>query len=342
MKQRITLFISINLILGINLISAQSAEVKFLVDTSIVIMKNNAVNADSVDWNTLRSNALTKAKEVNSPYGLGPTMRYLYKSLNDFHGAFFYKDSTFQWHRNETKVPDSIMNEWKKGVQSITMVLDKNIGYLRIPAMPIANQEDFNSKAQKLNDSLCSLLSKNVKGIILDLRLDGGGAMHPMILGVEQLLAGGHIGSFQTKQKQNWFINDNGFFVDTALISKINPTCNINAHNIPVVMLVSPYTGSAAECFIIALSGRKNTVLLGSKTAGYVTVNTGIPINDTAFMNLAIGYNADRNGKIYKDAIEPDIPFTSIDKFNDVANDEKVKAAMKWLKLHIHRLPPVE
>lgn len=100
-------------------------------------------------------------------------------------------------------------------------------------------------------------------------------------------------------------------------------------------MLISPHTASAAECFIIAFKGRPNTVLLGSKTAGYVTVNTGIPINDTAFMNLAVGYSADRNEKVYKEAIEPDIPFASADKFNDIANDEKVKAAIKWLKLHM-------
>jgi len=31
----------------------------------------------------------------------------------------------------------------------------------------------------------------------------------------------------------------------------------------------------------------------------------------------------DRNEKIYMKAIEPDIPFTSVDKFNDIPNDEK-------------------
>jgi C-terminal processing protease CtpA/Prc len=298
-------------------------------------MKNNAVNANTVNWDTVRTNALLRAKNIGNPYGLGSAMRYLYKSINDFHGAFFYKDSTFQWHQNQPVVSDSIMNEWKKGVQSVAMILDKNIGYLRIPSMPVANQDDFNTKAQKLNDSLCLLLNKNVKGLILDLRLDGGGAMHPMILGVEQLLPKGYLGSFRVKKKEGWFIRDNGFFVDTTLYSKINPACTINAQKMPVVMLISPHTGSAAECFIIAFKGRNNTVLLGSKTAGYVTVNTGIPINDTAFINLAVGYNADRNGHIYKEAIEPDIPFTGIDKFNDIAHDEKVKAAMTWLKRRV-------
>lgn len=336
MRQKVIVSISLFLLIGISSVYAQSNEVRFLIDTTISIMKNNAVNANTVEWDTLRSNALMKAKNIDNPYELGSTMRYLYKSINDFHGAFFYKDSTFQWHLSEPVVSDSIMNEWKKGVQSITMVLDKNIGYLRIPSMLVATQDDFNTKAQKLNDSLCSLLDKNIKGVILDLRLDGGGAMHPMILGVEQLLGQGYVGSFRVKKQENWFIKDNGFFVDTVLYSKINPRCNINAQNIPVVMLTGSHTGSAAECFIIAFKGRKNTVLLGSKTAGYVTVNNGIPINDTAFMNLAVGYNADRNEKIYKDAIEPDIPFTSVDKFNDIVNDEKVKAAIKWLRLHIN------
>jgi hypothetical protein len=58
----------------------------------------------------------------------------------------------------------------------------------------------------------------------------------------------------------------------------------------------------------------------------------------TAFpsINLAIGYGAARTGKIFTQAIEREIPFTSTDKFNDGANDEKVRAAVKWLKLHIN------
>ena len=335
MQQKIIGSILLFLFIRIPSIYAQSDQVKFIIDSTVSIMKNNAVNANTVNWDRVRNNMLMKAKAVNDPYQLGPAMRYLFRSLNDFHGAFFYKDSMFQWHRNEPAVSDSIMNEWKKGVQSITMVLDNDIGYLRIPSIPIVTNDDFNTKAQELNDSLCSLLNRNVKGIILDLRLDGGGAMHPMILGVEQLLTNGYLGSFRVKKKEDWFLRDNGFFIDTTLFSKISPRCNVNAQNMPVVMLISPNTGSAAECFIIAFKGRGNTVLLGSKTAGYLTVNNGMPVGHIAYINLSVGYSADRSGKIYKEAIAPNIPFTGIDKFNDIPNDEKVKAAIKWLKLHI-------
>lgn len=335
MKQKLFTFILFTLLLETNHIFGQSKEVRFLIDTTISIMKNNAVNANSVDWNAITKNALERAKYIYNPYELGTTMRYLYQSVNDFHGAFFYRDSTFRWQQHTEIVSDSIMNEWKRGVKIETRVLANKIGYLRVPSMPVANNDEFNTKAQKLNDSLCSLLGRNIKGIILDLRLNGGGAMHPMILGVEQLLTQGYVGSFQIKKKEDWILKDNEFYVDNRLISKINPKCTNNAQNMPVVMIISPHTGSAAECMIIAFKGRKNLVLLGSKTAGYVTVNTGIPINDMAFMNLAVGYSADRNERLYKEAIEPDIPFTSVDSFNDIENDEKVKAAIKWLDARI-------
>lgn len=335
MKQIIFTFLSLFFLAKTTVIHAQSDEVKFLIDTTISIMKNNSVNAKTVNWNTLRRNALMQAKNIDNPYELGSTMRYLYKSINDFHGAFFWKDSTFQWRHDQPAISDSLMNEWKKGVRSITMVPDKNIGYLRIPSMPGGSKEDFDRKAQTLNDSLCVLLDKNIKGIILDTRLDGGGAMFPMILGVKQLLSQGFIGSFRTKKKQDWIIKDNGFFIDTTLLTEVKPKCDVDAQNIPIVILIGPGTGSSGEFFLMAFKGRKNTILLGSQTAGWITVNGGIPINDTAYMNLSVGYGADRNGKIYKEALKPDIPITSVDKFNDIANDEKVKAAIKWLNLQI-------
>jgi hypothetical protein len=330
------IFLAVILLLKIGFVSAQSKEVGFLIDTCISIMKKNAVNTDSVNWNTLKENALKQARGLSDPYELGPVMRYLYQSINDFHGAFFYKDSTFKWHHNEPVLSEAISNEFKKGVTIKAEILENDIGYLRIPSMPVSSKKDYYIKAQNLNDSLCSLLSKNIKGIILDLRLDGGGAMHPMILGVEQLLRQGHIGAFQTKKREDWFIRDNSFFVDTTIFSSIIPKCSINAQSIPVVMLISPVTGSSAECFIIAFKGRAKTVLLGSETAGYVTVNNGFPINDTAFMNLAVGYSADREGKIYKEAIKPDIPFKGQDDFNDIKSDVKTKAAINWLNQHFN------
>jgi len=312
----------------------KNQEVESLIDTTIIIMKNNAVNANKVNWSVLKQNALNVASNLNSPYELGNIMRELYKAIGDFHGAFFYRDSTFQWHGRSLPISDSVMKEWNKRSGIKTDVLDKDIGYLRIPSMPGGGRDDFDKKAQALNDSLCKILTANIKGIIIDLRINGGGAMHPMILGVEQLLGNGKVGSFQTKRNENWVIKDNRLYIDTSLLTAITPKCSVEAQSIPVILLIGPGTGSSGEFLAMAFKGRKNTVFFGTETAGYVTVNSGIPINKFAFMNLSIGYGQDRNGNSYTRALQPDLRLQAPENFNSIKNDTLVKAAIRWLKYH--------
>ena len=333
MKQILIIFITIIFFLK-QTASAQSKEVRFLIDTCITILKQNSVNSGTVNWQIVKKNALAKAAGITEAYKLGPVMRYIYGSVNDFHGAFFYKDSTFKMEHKQTPVSDSVRKEWNKGISIKTEMLENNIGYLRIPYMSTGTREQNNANTQKLNDSLCSLFEKNIKGLVLDVRLNGGGDMHLMILGVQQLLGEGHVGSFHAKKKEDWILKNNSFFADTSEIVSIIPKCNINAQNIPIVILVGPATGSSGEFFLMAFKGRKKTILLGNKTAGYVTVVAGLPVNDAAYMYISVGYGADRNGRIYKDALKPDLLFTSPDSFNNIPNDKKVKAAVNWLKLH--------
>jgi C-terminal processing protease CtpA/Prc len=336
MKQIFILFILAIFFSKAQPASAQFKEVQFLIDTCITILKQNSVSSHTVNWEKVKKNALAKAVGITDGYKLGPIMRYIYGSINDFHGAFFYKDSTFKVEHKQTPVSDSVHKEWNKGISIRTQMLENNVGYLRIPYMSTGSREQNNANAQKLNDSLCLLLEKNIKGLVLDLRLNGGGDMHLMILGVQQLLGEGYIGSFHVKKKEDWILKNNSFFADTSEIVSITPKCNVNAQNIPIVVLVGPGTGSSGEFFLMAFKGRQKTIFLGDNTAGYVTVVAGLPVNGAAYMYISVGYGADRNGRIYKEAIKPDILFTSPDSFNDIKNDEKVKAAENWLKLHFN------
>lgn len=310
----------------------QKNEVRFLIDTTISIMRENSVNASKVDWVKVKQEATEKASGIESPYQLGPVMRYLFQSVDDFHGSFFYNDSAFNWQKQVNTVSDSIMNEWKKGPLIRKKMLEENIAYLRIPSMPAGSIAEFSQKAQELNDSLCQLLNNSPKGLILDLRLNGGGAMHPMILGVKNLLPSGKVGEFHIKKKEDWLLKNNSFLIDTAVLATIVPKCTKQARQLPIVIITGAQTGSSGEFLIMTFKGRPNTILLGSTTAGYVTVNNGFQISDSAAMNLSIGYGADRNGTVYKEALRPDIFIDGPDSFNDLANDVKVKAAIKWLK----------
>lgn len=311
---------------------AQTPEVKFLVDTSIAIMKMHAVNRDKVDWKKLESAAAAEMVNKKNAYQLGPLYRMLFQSLNDFHGAFYCWDSTYKYVRESPAISDSIMNEWKKGVTLKKMIVGENIGYLRVPYMSFTERTALDKKAQDLNDSLCWLLDKNVTGIVLDLRLNGGGAMYPMMLGLEQILGEGKLGSFEAEGYQSWIIKNNSFFLDTLSLTGIVPKCSLNKKDIPVVILIGPGTGSSGEFLAISFKKRKNTIFLGTTTAGYVTTTKGFKINDAVSLLLAVGYGRDREGEIYERALSPDVVLDEPDSFNDIGNDKKVLAAIAWIK----------
>lgn len=317
-------------------LSAQSKEVKFLIDTSITIMKQNSVNTKTVNWKKVRKDTYKKAAGINNPADLGPVFSFLFQSIDDFHGDFRYNGNIFKWHHNEPVADDSIIAEQRvKRVRA--MVLEDNIGYMLIPSMPGEDKVGADKRAQYMSDLLCGLLQKNIKGMILDLRSNGGGSMFPMIAGVKQLLGNGKIGAFNIDSKtEEWFIKGNNFTVNNVALASAVPQCDINAENIPLVILTSGSTGSSGEFVILAFKGRKNTVLLGSETAGYVTSARGWNINKDASIRLSTGYGLDRNGIKYTKAIQPDIPITGINRFHDLGNDEKVKAAIKWLKQHFN------
>ena len=236
MKKFIATLLSITA-LYVSTTFGQSEEVKFLLDTSIALMKSNAVNRNKVDWGRIEKNVYSQIATKENAYQLGPAFRMLFKSLNDFHGAFYCWDHTYKWQRPKPEYSDSIKNEWKKGIFLQKDILQDNIGYLRVPYMGFAKRSELDKKAQLLNDSLCALLNKNVIGIIVDLRLNSGGAMFPMMLGLEQLLHNGKIGSF-TKNAGNWILKDNSFYLDTTILTSIISKCRTVNKDIPVAVLM--------------------------------------------------------------------------------------------------------
>lgn len=316
----------------LNSVFGQSKEVKFLIDTSINLMKKNAVNRNKVNWDKIEKSIYSQIITKDNAYQLGPAFRMLFKSLGDFHGAFYCWDSTYKWQRLEPEYSDSIKNEWKKGIFLQRQILQDNIGYLRVPYMSFAERSELDKKAQALNDSLCALLDENVSGIILDLRLNGGGAMFPMMLGLEQLLPDGKIGSF-TGNAGDWKLKDNSFYVDTTVLTSIKPKCGIANKNIPVAVLIGTATGSSGEFLAIAFKKRKNTIFIGTETAGYVTATKGFKINDAVTLLLSTNYGSDRTGHSYESALLPDIYIREPDSFNDIKGDKKVLAAVKWLRM---------
>jgi len=126
------------------------------------------------------------------------------------------------------------------------------------------------SLAMALNDSVSKFSNENVKGFILDLRLNGGGNIYPMLAGLNSLLGNTTI-AYETdaddKQVRKWTMKDGNFYLGDYKATDI-PVKPIKKFNkIPVVVLIGPNTKSSGSITAIAFKNRPNTYFIGEPTA---------------------------------------------------------------------------
>lgn len=207
-----------------------------------------------------------------------------------------------------------------------------HIGYILIPGNSDFNGKDINREAAVIRQSIESLA--NIKSWIIDLRLNTGGSMYQMLAGLASILGEGKIGSFVNQHGHNdgeWILKNGNVFIDNNQVSTL-PPLTIGRKLKPLVVLISGRTASSGEVVAISAVGRKNVILIGENSAGYTTANEGFEINTIAGLNLAVDYDADRNGKVYKDFVRPDVLVEGGDNFIDVTKDLKIIYAINWLK----------
>jgi C-terminal processing protease CtpA/Prc len=113
--------------------------------------------------------------------------------------------------------------------------------------------------------------------------------------------------------------------VDLALPSTLTALDSAN-----VAVLIGPGTASSGEAVTISFIGRPHTRTFGSPTAGLSTANATKTLPDGAMILLTVSVEADRTGKRYGHAIEPDevIPPAP----NATADDPQLERAIAWLE----------
>ncbi len=90
-----------------------------------------------------------------------------------------------------------------------------------------------------------------------------------------------------------------------AVVWKRNPYHLLN-EGLPVALLYGKNTASAGEVVAISFRGKENTQSFGQETAGATTRVDNFRLSDGAYLNLAAGYDVDRNGVVFGGTIIPD------------------------------------
>ena len=199
-------------------------------------------------------------------------------------------------------------------VPSVTSkMLANNIAYIQISTFG-------DTTANDLHKQLSALMAQNPKGLILDLRDNGGGYLDTAISVASEFIPSGVIVSEKS---------------GTGTLTPYNATPGGLATNksLPMIVLVNAYSASASEIVSGALQDTGRAKLLGVTTYGKGSVQNWVPLsNNQGAVRVTIARWLTPNGRtIDKKGLTPDIvvPMTADDiKAN---RDPQLDAAVKQL-----------
>lgn len=312
------------------------------VDSVYTFIKYNSVWRNTIkDWEPVDE---AFKKDIASAKTIKDTMNCfvsVLKKLNDVHSQL-YLNNQFYGHYNP--VDDStgaalqpvITKARNENGLIKTRMLENKIVYIKVPGINAFSKEDVNKYAQALYDSVYQYYSQKPKGFIIDLRLNTGGNLYPMLAGLSTLLDDTVL-AYETDMEgaivRKWELNKGNFVIGGYQTTTIKQPHTAIFEKIPVAVLTGPVTISSGSMTAIAFKHRPNTIFIGEPTGdGYTTSNGYFSFASNLYFLFATNFVADRNKTIYKTVVPVDITVNGGDNFDDMTKDEKIKAAIQWLK----------
>lgn len=168
---------------------------------------------------------------------------------------------------------------------------------------------------------------------IVDLRLNEGGNMYPMLAGIGPLVGEGRLGAFvRDDASWAWAYHAGAASVDGHVNCRVSgePLAPL-APGVPVAVLISPLLPVSGEIMAISFKGRPGTRFFGEPTQGLTSANSPYPLADGAELWLATSYEADRTGQLYTAEVHPDVEVVTAWENYLTERDTVLLAALGWL-----------
>lgn len=187
-------------------------------------------------------------------------------------------------------------------------VIDEDIGYIAISQFATTTAAEFSKHLQ-------DLLDKGIKGLVIDVR-DNGGGVTDAVEGVVDNLIEKDLVIYYTSDK-------NGKKV--YAYSKKDPMTDV-----PVVVLANQNSASASEILIAALKDHKRATIVGEKSYGKGVVQQLISMADGSAIKVTVEkYFTPSGMDIHKKGISPDYTVV-LDESSTV--DIQLEKAVELLK----------
>lgn len=180
-------------------------------------------------------------------------------------------------------------------------MLDDKIGYIRITSFDENTGDEFTSALSEL---------EGLKGLVIDLRNNGGGMLEPTLKIADTLLPEGLITYFEYRNGERTEYKSDADFLD-----------------IPLAVLINGSSASASEVLSGAIRDHSRGTLIGEKSFGKGIVQSVLPFMKTKDGETAIYITTSRyftpSGEcIHEQGISPDIQVPMPEEYSNTSFDE--------------------
>lgn len=198
-------------------------------------------------------------------------------------------------------------------------IQDKKIGYIRISQFAENTSKEF-------SDALDSLLSKRIKGLIIDVRDNPGGYYDEVVKICDRILPKDTI----------------VYTIDNKKHKEVSSSDNKQQLKMPIAVLVNGQSASASEILSGALKDNKKAVLVGTRTFGKGLVQKPFELSDGSLLKITVArYYTPSGVCIQGKGIKPNITVklpNNIQSVLDLQKGEKdtqLDSAIKYVKAKI-------
>ncbi len=193
-------------------------------------------------------------------------------------------------------------------------VLDNNIAYLKISSFDMMTGEE-------VKEHMKTLLEYKPKGLIIDLRNNGGGLLDSVVETADYFMPESTIVTIKSRNAKDEVYKSDEKSVD-----------------IPIVILINQNTASASELLAGGLKCNNNATLIGEKSFGKGVVGTQFYIDSKSAMVITTGeYFLPDGTNIHEKGIVPDIEVALSDSIKNIylmekKDDTQLKAAIEEIE----------
>lgn len=173
--------------------------------------------------------------------------------------------------------------------------------------------------SRELRDALQEVMAQNPKGLILDLRNNGGGYLRTSVEVLSQFLKQGEVALYEQygDGKRDTFKTNGGGL----------------ATDIPMVVLINEGSASASEIVAGALQDYGRATLVGVKSYGKGSVQNWIPLtgNEGAVRITIARWLTPKERTIHKIGLQPDVLIEMTKEDQDAERDPQLDKAIELL-----------